>query len=692
MKLSRLQCHRFFSLFDPLTIYANAHLDVVEAHELVVNTARGIDELAQAKVAYELWQNLNVIDDFVRDNPARLTSGELETVAAWRKGLTGHFLVYRFPDGVVRLFGDGYAFDVCGLSKEIEDMVGALPAFVQTTLLPFDSLIVYSEYLNLMPVGYSDSLRAMIEEDAQRLLDEGLIVTSGSDLIEVADALREKELATDIEGVLADLEDLEGSADDSAKSASEMNSNTDMRAITSSALSRPSGTEQKGAIGQHRGVLAGLNEEERERAIREQVNRELDSQRASLTERLKKACEKGAPRSKLSELFMLDSKEKLKDAADLFDVRGISKLKKAELAERLAAEIPTIENLDFILSTFNARELRTLKNLVDQVGMLRILEDDITTLANIPRPSTALCYAFYENGLFTFIMPDEMYAIAQEVDWDYFIDNAERYDKLIALGEMLADLRGLVPIDEVNAECERLYPGLYDNPVEFVDDLLDSVATRNASFSLVDDGKALYLMHYELSWQRDYDLNREPHEPLAANGHIIDDGPLGTVAESLLVARKGKEPRSISPDMLEFGDLLSWKEAQGPTRALRNFFDANVPDEANDYYFADKVVEDLLEEMRWGQTSKALERYFDILEDNGFTPSESQLQELLNLLMNVANSLPIWQNNGWAPNELLESELGHRVFRNEDGTPKKIGRNDPCPCGSGKKYKKCCGR
>ncbi|MEN6337415.1 MAG: SEC-C metal-binding domain-containing protein [Phycisphaerales bacterium] len=22
----------------------------------------------------------------------------------------------------------------------------------------------------------------------------------------------------------------------------------------------------------------------------------------------------------------------------------------------------------------------------------------------------------------------------------------------------------------------------------------------------------------------------------------------------------------------------------------------------------------------------------------------------------------------------------------------KIGRNEPCPCGSGKKYKKCCGQ
>ncbi|NOQ18309.1 MAG: hypothetical protein GQ507_03620 [Dehalococcoidales bacterium] len=23
---------------------------------------------------------------------------------------------------------------------------------------------------------------------------------------------------------------------------------------------------------------------------------------------------------------------------------------------------------------------------------------------------------------------------------------------------------------------------------------------------------------------------------------------------------------------------------------------------------------------------------------------------------------------------------------------KKVGRNEPCPCGSGKKYKHCCGR
>lgn len=34
--------------------------------------------------------------------------------------------------------------------------------------------------------------------------------------------------------------------------------------------------------------------------------------------------------------------------------------------------------------------------------------------------------------------------------------------------------------------------------------------------------------------------------------------------------------------------------------------------------------------------------------------------------------------------------VGHRPLAYRRPAPK-IGRNDPCPCGSGKKYKKCCG-
>jgi len=37
-------------------------------------------------------------------------------------------------------------------------------------------------------------------------------------------------------------------------------------------------------------------------------------------------------------------------------------------------------------------------------------------------------------------------------------------------------------------------------------------------------------------------------------------------------------------------------------------------------------------------------------------------------------------------------EAGSIALQAKPVTAKKIGRNDPCPCGSGKKYKKCCGR
>ena len=35
---------------------------------------------------------------------------------------------------------------------------------------------------------------------------------------------------------------------------------------------------------------------------------------------------------------------------------------------------------------------------------------------------------------------------------------------------------------------------------------------------------------------------------------------------------------------------------------------------------------------------------------------------------------------------------GDGSYQSEPRRVKKVGRNDPCPCGSGKKYKNCCGR
>ena len=52
--------------------------------------------------------------------------------------------------------------------------------------------------------------------------------------------------------------------------------------------------------------------------------------------------------------------------------------------------------------------------------------------------------------------------------------------------------------------------------------------------------------------------------------------------------------------------------------------------------------------------------------------------------------LPEWDGRLSAErrHEITKEFRSSQIFVRE----KKIGRNDPCPCGSGKKYKKCCGK
>ena len=71
--------------------------------------------------------------------------------------------------------------------------------------------------------------------------------------------------------------------------------------------------------------------------------------------------------------------------------------------------------------------------------------------------------------------------------------------------------------------------------------------------------------------------------------------------------------------------------------------------------------------------------------------------DLEKLYYNMVEAKADWLYELPAWDKLLTAERRKEIYREQkkSGTivkPKKIGRNDPCPCGSGKKYKQCCGR
>jgi hypothetical protein len=69
----------------------------------------------------------------------------------------------------------------------------------------------------------------------------------------------------------------------------------------------------------------------------------------------------------------------------------------------------------------------------------------------------------------------------------------------------------------------------------------------------------------------------------------------------------------------------------------------------------------------------------------------NRAQAFFDLLREAINNTRMWSNKGHSPDELFKMEMKKRQ---KDGPvlkkSKKIGPNEQCPCGSGKKYKKCC--
>ena len=67
---------------------------------------------------------------------------------------------------------------------------------------------------------------------------------------------------------------------------------------------------------------------------------------------------------------------------------------------------------------------------------------------------------------------------------------------------------------------------------------------------------------------------------------------------------------------------------------------------------------------------EALDRYFEI--------DKLDKALIIRYVDKIKNKMPVWKDGG-------------RIYIEEDKIPK-VGRNEKCPCGSGKKYKNCCGK
>ncbi len=163
--------------------------------------------------------------------------------------------------------------------------------------------------------------------------------------------------------------------------------------------------------------------------------------------------------------------------------------------------------------------------------------------------------------------------------------------------------------------------------------------------------------------------------------------------------------------------LDQWREVAYSTKAdpveLNKFWERYFDIEKGVYQILlenpEEVVSGTVKELseRFNINLMAMVGFLDGINDSLKIPNpieemeeDTQVQlgfDLELLYKNMVAAKADWLYNLPQWDKLLSSERRQELYKEQKSSGTvvkgaKIGRNDPCPCGSGKKYKRCCGR
>lgn len=94
---------------------------------------------------------------------------------------------------------------------------------------------------------------------------------------------------------------------------------------------------------------------------------------------------------------------------------------------------------------------------------------------------------------------------------------------------------------------------------------------------------------------------------------------------------------------------------------------------------------------------KSGEKLYQSITKQDFTfENKEEVTKFVELFKELREHARTWHNHGFTVQELTSSQLvksaNVKLGKQQPVTAHKVGRNEPCPCGSGKKYKKCHGK
>ena len=354
----------------------------------------------------------------------------------------------------------------------------------------------------------------------------------------------------------------------------------------------------------------------------------------------------------LTDVFSQYSKDDLKELAQLHHFTRYSRFNKKELGEWLKNSLLETQFMKKILKSSTESEFHTFETAIKENGVM-IPEE-------LLRDSALLCtYGGYDSYRQFLQIPRDVQEKYKQICTPQFHEELEQGFLIPDYISSAVYLYGSVSVNELKM-LYRHYEGKELSP-EFLQPLLDEIVQYKDPYCLIDD----MIIDCDL-------VENNLYHHLMKNQSVYSRYIPDSREEFLHYGTHESQMVDENTEFfVEYLENTLGLDAYAAFRAYTSLEDAirmNTPEE------------DLFEEMEaWGCKFS----------------SQKRVRETQKQLRKFSRYIRKWDYNGHSENEiqaLNRSAAQNGTSKIVDFPGKKVYPNDPCPCGSGKKYKHCCGK
>ncbi|MCI1684095.1 MAG: SEC-C domain-containing protein [Bacteroides sp.] len=395
---------------------------------------------------------------------------------------------------------------------------------------------------------------------------------------------------------------------------------------------------------------------------------------------------------KLVDGFRMNTKNELTDFAKLLNVPVSAKLRKDEYITALAQGV--LSTPESWLSCLTYYELTLLQKLVHAGPDAYVEEQDFLVESVMEYLSLVLVDRWFsiDEGKARYMICDELReSIAPHLDKVLSVGEQTSYFLIEQHAHGLLNLYGFLRYsDLIDMLCEYLSDLLPKTVI--IDVMSSSMLIQHNLFEMIGESDmSLYVKSPVLMEPERLEDDLYQHRKIRKMKHFPKEE----------VFAMGKMPRFDIPN-IHSGELkryiiehLGLSEDMAVLRMQDIWYSMQM--DMSPISIATSMVRDKLSSMQ--ELEEAIELFIAYCNEcprwflKGYSSAEIFASSERNKLKKISPRLvacPSMKTAGMDISSEMQAQLGD-MFYKAFFVPK-VGRNDPCPCGSGKKYKNCCGR